>query len=62
VLPLGSVGVDLVLLRSDEAALVYVRMDFDVRVIAELESILYQGTSVRKPLLLRNYMYCVRRN
>lgn len=41
VLALLTLGVDLVLLRTNEGALVDVGVDFDIRVIAELESVLY---------------------
>jgi hypothetical protein len=43
VLALLTLGVDLVLLRTNEGALVDVGVDFDIRVIAELESVLYSG-------------------
>ena len=43
VLALLTLGVNLVLLGSDEGALVDVGVDFDIRIVAELESILWTG-------------------
>ncbi|GKT88388.1 hypothetical protein Ct61P_06238 [Colletotrichum tofieldiae] len=41
VLALKALLVDLVLLRSDEGSLIDVGVDFDVRVVAELQRVLW---------------------
>ena len=62
VLAFGSLLVDLILLCANKGTFVHVGVDFDVRVVAELESILKEGGVVSLENVWRGRVNRISRN